>query len=256
MRAHVVWSRRRETSGWRRILGGVEWVFLLAGLAALDVYVWINTSSTVYEAYEDWAFDQDLRGLAPSPMRFAGEQMRVLFGREWSRPEARSPDLARKRVAPGELKRPELTPREGKPPAPTEVIGRLEIPNLHLTAMVREGADSRTLRRAVGHIPGTALPGGQGNVGLAGHRDTFFRELRHIHVNDLIEVQTEGASYRYSVETTQIVGPRDVHVLASSSRASLTLVTCYPFYYVGSAPKRFIVRAGLVSAAPASVETR
>ena len=127
------------------------------------------------------------------------------------------------------------------------MIGRLKIPSLHLTVMIREGADAATLRRAVGHIPGTALPGGMGNVGLAGHRDTFFRALRNIRANDPIELEAENGTYRYVVESTGVVGPRDVRVLASSNAESLTLVTCYPFYYVGSAPKRFVVRAVLVS---------
>jgi sortase A len=117
---------------------------------------------------------------------------------------------------------------------------------LNVTAMVREGADGKTLRRAVGHIPGTALPGEAGNVALAGHRDTFFRALRDIRKDDTIQFETESGIYRYQVESTEIVGPRDVGVLAASNQDTLTLVTCYPFYYVGSAPKRFIVRAAQV----------
>jgi sortase A len=114
--------------------------------------------------------------------------------------------------------------------------------------MVREGAGEGTLRTAVGHIPGTALPGAAGNVALAGHRDTFFRALRNIRKNDSIDVQTGHGTYRYLVESTEIVGPRDVAVLKASGGETLTLVTCYPFYYVGSAPKRFIVRAAQVAA--------
>jgi sortase A len=123
------------------------------------------------------------------------------------------------------------------------VIGRLDIPRLNLSVMVREGADERTLSRAVGHIPGTALPGKIGNVGLAGHRDTFFRALRNIREDDTIELETTSGSFRYVVKSTKIVTPRDVSVLEASGGETLTLVTCYPFYYVGSAPKRFIVHA-------------
>jgi sortase A len=237
-------SRHREPA-WVRILGGVEWVFLLVGLAALDVYIWINTSSAVYEAYEDWAFDQDMRGLTTSPLKFAAEELRALLGAERPAPEART-DVPP--VPP--VVEPVPRPTPVQPPARTSVIGRLEIPNLHLSAMVREGADARTLRLAVGHIPGTALPGERGNVGLAGHRDTFFRALRGIEVNDSIEFETATEVYRYLVQSTQIVGPRDVQVLASAGGNNLTLVTCYPFYYVGSAPKRFVVRAKLVSTSP------
>ena len=110
--------------------------------------------------------------------------------------------------------------------------------------MVREGADECTLRRAVGHIPGTALPGKSGNVGLAGHRDTFFRPLRNIRKNDAIDLDTGHGTLPLSGDgVPQIVTPRDVRVLKASAGKTLTLVTCYPFYYVGSAPKRFIVRA-------------
>jgi sortase A len=116
--------------------------------------------------------------------------------------------------------------------------------------MVREGADEGTLSRAVGHIPGTALPGNIGNVGLAGHRDTFFRALRNIRSDDTIEVQTTAGTYRYKVKSTRIVAPRDVSVLQASGGETLTLVTCYPFYYVGSAPKRFIVHAALLNKTP------
>jgi sortase A len=133
------------------------------------------------------------------------------------------------------------------PPAPRSVIGRLEIPRLNLAVMVREGADEGTLSRAVGHIPGTALPGNVGNVGLAGHRDTFFRALRNIRADDTIELETTAGTYRYVVKSTRIVTPRDVSVLEASGGETLTLVTCYPFYYVGSAPKRFIVHAAQVA---------
>lgn len=228
---------------WARMLTAAEWCFLLFGLAALDVYIWIQTSTVVYEAYEDWAFDQDLRGLSAAPLRFAEDEIRALVGREQSRPERPDEAQARPKVGP----MPESEQAEPKPLAPSALVGRLEIPDLHLVAMVQEGADARTLRRAVGHIPGTALPGLPGNVGLAGHRDTFFRPLRQIRVSDAIQLQTQNGTYRYRVQWTQIVGPRDVHVLSSTGGQSLTLVTCYPFYYVGAAPKRFIVRARLES---------
>jgi sortase A len=245
MRVHAVWRPAREPPLWIWMLGGVEWLFLLFGLAAIDLFIWLNTSSMVYEAYEDWAFDQDLRGLAPSPMRFTGEEIRLLFVRErtpWKAPGPAAP-------LPSHAPSAQARSADAMPPAGSATIGRLEIPNLHLTVMVQEGADAGTLRRAVGHIPCTALPGRRGNVGLAGHRDTFFRRLREIHVNDAIELQTKNCTYRYLVESMKIVGPRDVHVLASTGSESLTLVTCYPFYYVGSAPKRFIVHAALKSGA-------
>lgn len=234
MRARLHFEPDRESRGGLKAL---EWLFLLVGLVLLDCYVWINTSTVMYQAYEDWAFDQTLRGLTPSIPGFVADEWRWLRGE--------------KTVAPP--KTAEAPPKyapipETKPPLPSSLIGRLEIPQLGLSAMVREGADNGTLRKAVGHIPGTALPGAIGNVALAGHRDTFFRPLRKIKKGDTIELQTERGTYQYVVESTQIVGPRDVGVLAASGGETLTLVTCYPFYYVGSAPKRFIVHAAQVAA--------
>ena len=123
------------------------------------------------------------------------------------------------------------------------LIGRIEIPRLLVSAVVVEGVDKTTLRRAVGHIPGTALPGEPGNVGLAGHRDTFFRSLRDVRVKDQIQLATLRGNFDYEVESLKVVTPEDVGVLAASGENALTLVTCYPFYFVGPAPKRWIVRA-------------
>jgi sortase A len=123
------------------------------------------------------------------------------------------------------------------------LIGRLEIPRLGLSAILIEGDDSKTLRRAVGHIPGTPLPGHSGNTALTGHRDTFFRPLRNIRENDIIVVTTLEGEYRYRVVSTRVVSPDNVAVLKAGVGEILTLVTCYPFYFVGAAPDRFIVRA-------------
>jgi len=123
------------------------------------------------------------------------------------------------------------------------VLARLEIPRLGLTVMVVEGVDDVDLKRAAGHIPGTALPWDGGNVGIAGHRDTFFRPLHAIQRDDIITVSALRGTYRYLVVSTSVVSPQDVQVLYPTERDSLTLVTCFPFEYVGSAPKRFIVRA-------------
>jgi|SRR5579872_97115 len=122
-------------------------------------------------------------------------------------------------------------------------FARIEIPRLTISAMIGEGIDPRTLRWAVGHIPGTALPGEPGNVGLAAHRDLYFRNLRFIRQGDVILVSTPAGESEYSVEWTRIVEPIDIGVLKPTSDQVLTLVTCYPFSYVGSAPQRFIVRA-------------
>ena len=134
------------------------------------------------------------------------------------------------------------------PTAATEApIGRIDIPRLRLSVIVIEGIDTATLRCAAGHIPGTALPGHPGNVGIAGHRDTFFRPLKDLRIKDEIQVSTPSGNFKYQVESLKVVGPDAVGVLASSGENVLTLVTCYPFNFVGTAPKRFIVRARQVS---------
>jgi sortase A len=124
-----------------------------------------------------------------------------------------------------------------------EIVGRLEIPRLHVSVVVREGAGQNVLAVAAGHIEGTALPGLSGNMGIAAHRDTFFGPLREIRPNDLITVKTFDGTYQYSVKSTEVVAPSDVHVLHQTMDAELTLVTCYPFHYKGPSPQRFIVHA-------------
>jgi sortase A len=123
------------------------------------------------------------------------------------------------------------------------VIGEMEVPRLGLKVIVVQGDSPRILRRAVGHIRETALPGESGNVALTGHRDTFFRPLRNIQSGDAITFKTLDAEFRYRVESTAVVPPSDISVLQPSSERALTLITCFPFYYVGPAPNRFIVRA-------------
>jgi sortase A len=122
-------------------------------------------------------------------------------------------------------------------------LGRLEVPRLGLDVMVAEGIRSSDLRRGAGHLPGTPLPGDTGNVALAGHRDRHFRPLKDIAPGDEILLTTPQGTFRYRVEWTQVVEPTAVEVLDPTDRPSLTLVTCYPFYFVGNAPDRFIVRA-------------
>ena len=127
------------------------------------------------------------------------------------------------------------------------LIGRMEIPRLGLSAIVVEGTGRTALRRGVGHIPGTALPGEAGNVGLSGHRDTFFRPLKDLRTKDEIRFSTLKGDFRYEVESLRVVEPSDVSVLVPSHENVLTLVTCYPCFYIGAAPKRFVVRARQVS---------
>ncbi|HXW56188.1 MAG TPA: class D sortase [Candidatus Cybelea sp.] len=133
-------------------------------------------------------------------------------------------------------------------PVMRQVLGMLEIPRIGLISFVEQGDDSKILNRSIGHIPGTALPGSEGNVGLAGHRDSFFRDLGQLVPGDEIVFRMTSTTYKYKVRSTSIVDPTDVGVLAPTGRPILTLVTCYPFDYVGSAPRRFILVADQFSA--------
>jgi sortase A len=131
------------------------------------------------------------------------------------------------------------------PVAPLDdgLIGRLEIPRLRLSVIVMEGDDDATLARAVGHVAGTALPWERGNAVLAGHRDTFFRPLKDLREGDEIRMTTTRGTFDYRVIRTEIVEPDDLSVLAPTPGRALTLVTCYPFVYVGRAPQRFVIYA-------------
>jgi sortase A len=144
---------------------------------------------------------------------------------------------------PGRLSEPHIL-------AEGDVIGEMQVPRLGLSVMVVQGDSSASLRHAVGHLPKSALPGEWGNVALAGHRDTFFRPLRDIQVGDEIRFKTPGYSFEYLVESIKVVAPSDIQVLEPSSGHDLTFITCFPFYYVGPAPKRFVVRAREVDRMP------
>lgn len=136
------------------------------------------------------------------------------------------------------------TMRSGQP------IGRLEISALGLSVPLLENYDATTLRKGVGHVPGTAIPGGLGNLVLAGHRDTFFRSLRDVHAGMTAQVVTREGRWRYIVDRTEIVDPDQVQVLDIGDRPEMTLITCFPFDFIGAAPRRFIVHASLVSVEP------
>lgn len=128
-------------------------------------------------------------------------------------------------------------------PVADAVIGRIEIRRIGLSAMVVEGTTATDLRRAAGHIATTGMPGVPGNIGIAAHRDTFFFPLRNVRKDDVVTLTTAGAEYNYRVVSIKVVDPGDISVLEPGSDEVLTLVTCYPFFFVGSAPERFVVRA-------------
>jgi len=186
-------------------------VFALAGLLALGYWGVYFVKAQLYQAYET--------------RRFARERLK----------EQRPTDKPSPFKSPTTAKRPY--------PSSGSAVAVLTIPLVGLSTIVLEGTDERELKLGPGHIRGTSLPGGGGNVGVAGHRDTFFRPLRLIRKDDTIQVTTHEREYHYKVVSTEIVGPDDVQVLYSTQHEMLTLVTCYPFKFVGRAPKRFIVRA-------------
>jgi sortase A len=122
-------------------------------------------------------------------------------------------------------------------------LGRIEIPSIGVSVIVLQGTTTQTLRLGVGHIDGTALPGESGNIGIAGHRDTFFRGLKDIHRDDEILLQTVDGIARYKVDWIQITAPSDGGIVSPTTESGLTLVTCYPFHYIGAAPERYVVHA-------------
>jgi sortase A len=201
--------------------------FLVVGVLALSYCAIVLLDRWAFQAYQTWRFERALKEAqkfsraVPKPAAFP-----LLAQEEADREHAESLGI------------------DGLAGSP---LGRIEISSIDLTAMIMEGIDGRTLRHAVGHIPGTPLPGQRGNVALAGHRDTFFRDLRNIHKDDEITLMTLHGTYSYRVDSTQVVEPQDVKVLAATADDFLTLVTCYPFYFVGPAPRRFIVRAHKIS---------
>jgi sortase A len=196
--------------GWRWL----ERLLLTIGIVCLGYFAYVSAETALYQAYETRELDAILSSASPPPLATVDRAAPSL-------PVASA-------VKPG------------------AAIGRLEIPRLHVSAIVRTGTDARTLRLAIGHIGGTALPGEVGNMGLAAHRDTFFRRLGEIREDDVVRLVTPTGAFSYRVAGTKIVEPQETWVLDPTETPALTLITCYPFRYIGSAPQRFIVRAELV----------
>jgi sortase A len=203
----------------RKALRWLEIALWVLAVAGLGIYASVYLERNLYQAYESWSFNRALRKEAAA----------VAPARSMDAPDAFA-GLKPKAPAPEKL-------------APGDLIGRIEIPEVGVSAMVVESTGADELRRAVGHIEGTALPGRNGNAAFAGHRDTFFRGLRNIKKDDRIEIVTLHGTYEYVVDSTEIVRPDDLAVLDPTNEPTLTLVTCYPFEYIGHAPKRFIVQA-------------
>lgn len=216
---------------WRRTLRWLERGALIIGLLCLGLWSGAQLRS--------WAFQStESRKLATAP-REAGAERAVPPAPAGSR----------------ESHRPAKPTR---PTQPVAALGRIEIPRLGIRAIVAEGTDAGTLDLAVGHIAATASPGSPGNCGLAGHRDTFFSTLGGVRAGDRVRFSTSERTYTYEVEWSQVVEPDRIDTLDPTPVPSLTLVTCYPFTFVGRAPKRFVVRARQVDApgAPVAAQAR
>jgi sortase A len=222
----------------------MRWLLALCGVACVGFYGYSLANQHIYQSYENWAFDQQIAGRTVSFTDWLRE--RTPLGTYMTRASSTTATA----VKPA---KPTETPR-GTPLAEGTVVGKVLIPRLHLSAIVLQGVEDDTLARGAGHVPSTAMPGQSGNFAIAAHRDTLFRPLRNIQKNDDVTFQSATGSYTYQVFSTQIVLPSDVGVLRPPPDGGkwLTLITCYPFYYIGSAPKRFIVQAKLVSADPDS----
>ncbi len=260
LHSHNVTRRRASANRRFGALSRFRILLFLIGICALGYYGYTLANQYVYQSYENWAFDQQIAG--GSAVTFA-DYLReetpfgFLLGQASRKPAIATPAAPTRQAQP-----------EPARPAEGSLLGRVEISRLNLSAIVREGVDAKTLSIAVGHVPSTALPGQIGNFAIAAHRDTLFRALKDIRRGDLVTFQSPEGAYSYQVVATKVVKPSDVTVLRSDGGGIiseddpqgqptdksrlLTMITCYPFYYVGSAPKRFIVEAELVPNRPAA----
>ena len=188
-------------------------LLLVAGVAALAIYCFVWTEAHFFQAYASRHFDLESKASAT--------RMQLGYGDP----------------VPGKVT------SSGQPVRNDSLIGKLKIDRLGISVIVLEGVEDDTLRIAAGHVPDTAFPGQSGNVAIAAHRDTFFRPLENIRANDKITLETDTGAFQYQVDAIWVVAPERVEVLDPTPKPALTLVTCYPFHFVGSAPYRFIVRA-------------
>ncbi|HEY3458292.1 MAG TPA: class D sortase [Bryobacteraceae bacterium] len=249
--------KRRARGPSRSLLVRVALALLVVlGLSGVGYYAYTLGDRYVYQVYENWAFDQQIAG-RPGVTFEDYLRERTPFGFLTSKISKPANTPAAK---------PERPPTAAPPPVEGTLLGRVEISRLGLSAIVKEGVSTHTLSTAVGHIPSTSMPGQNGNFAIAAHRDTLFRALKDIRTGDLVTFQSAAGSYTYQVAATKIVKPADVSVLRADGGGLipvetgqqgpgklLTMITCYPFYYVGAAPKRFIVEARLVEPPPPNI---
>jgi len=212
-------GRRRSTAR------PLEWVLALLGLVCL---VWYDVNTYQAIRYQ---------------RRQALELERAMERAKLETPAPAPPDTASNSASTPENPTIERSIPSRNSKGDHQLIGRLEIPRLGLSVMVVDGDDDATLKVAAGHLPDTPLPWEFGNSAVAGHRDSFFRPLSQVKMNDNLRLVTPHGEFHYVVSSMRVVKPDDLSVLAQNGRSALTLVTCYPFSYVGRAPKRFIVHA-------------
>jgi sortase A len=207
---------------WKFFLAVVADLLIFVGVAGMLIWLWGLSDGAVYQYTQNAHFAREAAG---GDFGIAGNTVA----------EASPRSSISNWIAPVLPKRDPL------------LLGRLEIPSVQLTVMMREGVDETSLRKAAGHLPASALPGEAGNVVVLGHRDTFFRPLRGIAQGDPIRVKTRNGSFKYVVDLIQVVAPEQSLSFQEEMPAkSLTLITCFPFDYVGPAPQRFVVRARML----------
>jgi len=229
--------RVRVESVKRRVLALTADSLILAGLFGLVVWAWGLSEGALYQYVQRVQFARDIAGDG------AGAETQKATLAPPPRLDS-SPSLGSE-VRPSRPLLPNLHPLFTRDP---QLIGELDAPEIGLSVMIRDGVDDVTLRRAAGHLPSSALPGESGNFVLLGHRDTFFRPLRDIHRGDPLRIRTRGGQFTYVVESFEVTEPESVK-FDSGPSPSATLVTCFPFTYIGPAPRRFVVHARLIAAA-------
>jgi sortase A len=201
-------------------------LLLMLGIGLLSIYFGAHLHSWLFSHLALWRFEEVVAAAQRPP----------------AQPSPSKDDVDVSRWAKGRLKAYESSLANKLPDA----IAILTIPRLHLRVPIFDGTDELTLNRGIGRIAGTAMPGEDGNLAIAGHRDGFFRGLKDIAIGDQVEIRSPGESETYIVDSTEIVTPDDVRVLEGGPIHTVTLITCYPFYFVGDAPKRFIVKASVI----------
>jgi LPXTG-site transpeptidase (sortase) family protein len=224
--------RVRVTPGSRTLLHWAADLLMLAGSAGVMVFAWSLLDGAYYQHAQKIQFESQIAGGDAG----LAEQVSLVDPHPLSNNQPTFPFQVVPQFVP--------TPQKPRGRDPL-LIGELEVPRIGLSVMVREGLDAATLRRAVGHVPSTALPGQAGNFVVMGHRDTFFRPLRELEKGDTVQIATARGRFAYVIESLEVVEPEGITLSAAASEKVATLITCFPFNYVGTAPRRFVARARL-----------